>query len=960
MEDEKKTNGEDISKNILETSPKTEKAVTKEIAEKEEKIAKNISEKPKDDLEERKKKAMHFLKKKKDWMVYLILAFITYIAIYIRILNIPKLKDVTTGTWTLGPDLDPFLFLRWAKYIVAHGSLMAVDMMRYSPIGYNTANESKLLSYMIVGLQDIITFFSKEATITYAAIIFPVIMFALTTIAFFLFARKLFYKEDKSLRNTIALIATTFFVLIPSLLPRTIAGIPEKESAAFFFMFMAFYFFLEAFTSDKLKKGVIFGILAGAFTGLMALVWGGVIFIFFTISPAVLLAFLLGKVKKKEFLIYSLWLITSFIVMMPNLKSGIILQLFSDNGYGVGNLIDSTSTGLAIAVFFLIGLSMLIMKIKNQKLLEIQKKIKLPKEFFALIISTLILLIIALIIFGPSFFTHKLVDIKSSMISPQTSRWGLTVAENKQPYFLDDWKESFGPIVLNIPLFFWMFFIGAVALFSNLIKNFEKKDKIILTISYTIFLFCLIFSRYSSSSILDGISGLSILMYIGGVIILFVAFAYFYYLNYKKQNFSAFKEINFAYIIYFFIMTVGIVGARGAVRLIMLLGVISPVAISFLIVKTAKKTIEEKDELKKFIIGIMALVLIIASLYTMWVYYQTDKVSAENFAPGPYQWQWQEAMSWVRENTSETSVFGHWWDYGYWVQSLGERATILDGSNSIVYWNYMMGRYVLTGTDEREALEFLYAHNGTHILIDSSDLGKYTAFSSIGSDENYDRYSWITSLLMDEKQTQETKNETIYIYVGGSVLDEDIIWNQSGTNILLPGRRAGLGAIILKKPQNISTFDQPEGVFVYNGNQYIIPLRYAYFNGELYDFGSGLDAGIFIFQSLSQDSNGKVNINEIGALMYLSRRTIHSNLVNFYLFDKDSDYIKLAHTESNAIVNNLRTQGFNSGEFVYYQGVQGPIKIWEIKYPSDIKLNSSYLEKEFPNINLFLAKPGEY
>jgi len=36
-------------------------------------------------------------------------------------------------------------------------------------------------------------------------------------------------------KNIIALIATAFFVVIPSLLPRTIAGIPEKESAAFFF-----------------------------------------------------------------------------------------------------------------------------------------------------------------------------------------------------------------------------------------------------------------------------------------------------------------------------------------------------------------------------------------------------------------------------------------------------------------------------------------------------------------------------------------------------------------------------------------------------------------------------------------------------------------------------------------------------------------------------------------------------
>jgi len=82
--------------------------------------------------------------------------------------------------------------------------------------------------------------------------------------------------------------------------------------------------------------------------------------------------------------------------------------------------------------------------------------------------------------------------------------------------------------------------------------------------------------------------------------------------------------------------------------------------------------------------------------------------------------------------------FGHWWDYGYWVQSIGKRATVLDGGNAITYWNYLMGRYVLTGNNQDDALEFLYNHNTTHLLIDSSDIGKYGAFSSIGSDESYD------------------------------------------------------------------------------------------------------------------------------------------------------------------------------------------------------------------------------
>ena len=183
MEQEKLNNKEDISKEILETIPKPKEIITEEIAEKEEKIAKGVLEVPAttDELEKRKENFLKFVKKKINWIYYIILAFIIYISLYIRTRNLPKLRDITTGTWTLGPDLDPFLFLRWAKYIAAHGSLMTVDIMRYSPFGYNTASEMKLLSYLIVWFYDFLSFFSKEATVTSAAVLFPVFMFGLTT-----------------------------------------------------------------------------------------------------------------------------------------------------------------------------------------------------------------------------------------------------------------------------------------------------------------------------------------------------------------------------------------------------------------------------------------------------------------------------------------------------------------------------------------------------------------------------------------------------------------------------------------------------------------------------------------------------------------------------------------------------------------------------------------------------------
>ena len=100
-------------------------------------------------------------------------------------------------------------------------------------------------------------------------------------------------------------------------------------------------------------------------------------------------------------------------------------------------------------------------------------------------------------------------------------------------------------------------------------------------------------------------------------------------------------------------------------------------------------------------------------------------------------------------------------------------------------------------------------------------------------------------------------------------------------------------------------------------------------------------------------------MNKMGAMLYLGERTIYSQLTKLYLFEQKSDYFNLVHTESSIIVENLKEQGVDIGEFVYYQGFQGPIKIWEVKYPEDIKSNPEYLKTVSPK-GVTAVKEGEY
>ncbi len=41
---------------------------------------------------------------------------------------------------------------------------------------------------------------------------------------------------------------------------------------------------------------------------------------------------------------------------------------------------------------------------------------------------------------------------------------------------------------------------------------------------------------------------------------------------------------------------------------------------------------------------------------------------------------WPDTMTWIKNNTPPNSVIASWWDYGYWIQTLGNRTTFVDNA----------------------------------------------------------------------------------------------------------------------------------------------------------------------------------------------------------------------------------------------------------------------------------------
>jgi len=125
-----------------------------------------------------------------------------------------------------------------------------------------------------------------------------------------------------------------------------------------------------------------------------------------------------------------------------------------------------------------------------------------------------------------------------------------------------------------------------------------------------------------------------------------------------------------------------------------------------------------------------------------------------------------------------------------------------------------------------------------------------------------------------------------------------------------------------------------------------MPLQYLYYNGRLIDFKSGYPGAAYVLPELSQTSTS-YQINNMGSVIYLSPKVFSGFFAQMYLMnDAMNEYptLTIAHEQYDPLLQSLRAQGFN-GEFIFYNGqFDGPIKIWKVSYPSDIKTFSGFLD----------------
>ena len=162
-----------------------------------------------------------------------------------------------------------------------------------------------------------------------------------------------------------------------------------------------------------------------------------------------------------------------------------------------------------------------------------------------------------------------------------------------------------------------------------------------------------------------------------------------------------------------FVLIIGITGVYVSSTFIRLevFASISLIILSSISLSILSKAIFQINisKIKSYILKI-SFVMILLALFVMPLIFPTDYnwISVNDTPPviltggtaHPASSDWLESLEWIKTNTPENSVILSWWDYGYWIQTLSERASIADNSTTHTSIIQNIARVFLSSPDD--------------------------------------------------------------------------------------------------------------------------------------------------------------------------------------------------------------------------------------------------------------------
>jgi dolichyl-diphosphooligosaccharide--protein glycosyltransferase len=125
---------------------------------------------------------------------------------------------------------------------------------------------------------------------------------------------------------------------------------------------------------------------------------------------------------------------------------------------------------------------------------------------------------------------------------------------------------------------------------------------------------------------------------------------------------------------------------------------------------------------------------------------------------------WREALAWMRDNIPSTAIIGEWWDYGYWINVMGNKTAISDNNTSNETQIKLIARAFLN--NETYALESFKSINVTYVVVYQPwygvTVGNYSVglptWSSLGDFEKS-----TAMMIIAGHNTTQSYNSSLYI-----------------------------------------------------------------------------------------------------------------------------------------------------------------------------------------------------
>jgi len=769
--------------------------------------------------------------------------------------------DSLNGKYLVG--LDPYYYFRLAGDVLENGKVLLFDVWRNPPLGSERSFD--LFPYLMAYWSKFLSIFGISQEM--AHIIYPPVSMIFTVLFFYLWLRLL-------VKRRVAMLASLFLAIIPGFIFRTGAGFADHEAISIMFMFLSLWLFTKADFMKVSRNKYLMMLASGVSAFLMGVTWVGYPMLIITISGYLLIKMILSK-SVGDYAKY-VWFVTFALLML-------LVDKLHWKSYGW--LIGLFSFGV-----------LLVYDLLNKR------KFFLPNS----VLSLMIVGVGGLVLNSLFGFLDLGAFVLSILNAAGGDKLASTTSEIARTYVTSGHSYLINYGYLTFIALFGVFFLS-----WKLFTGVSKKLRIALSSILTISAFILTMGNWSNEFQFFGNNYIYLMLL---VIIGFVSYYLYVYYTQRKifDSLTNLKNINLALLIVYFLI-MGML-ARTAVRFVF---VFAP-AIAIFSAIAFDDFLKHAKRLKFAQIGI----IVIIGLISFGAFGSAADVndSMRSGLPG----MWEESMIWINENTPEESVISHWWDYGYWTQTVGNRPSISDGGKpGGQFFIYTLARYGMTHDNINESMEYFSAHEVDYLLYSSEEIGKYGAFAKLGSDKYGDRLSVIgTFALRGETETRDGKK---LVYSGGWPIDSPIIDGKK----VIPSGAGRINKIELYFDESGEILFAPKATVVANGfeKEYEIPCLVTDSFKITYEVSAEVINGCVKIIPGVQGSYQK----PFAGLLFMSSKV------------KDGLFARL-YINGEIIPEFTEVYSSEVPIMIYNGQIVGPIKIWKLNYPDNLRNDDRFLD----------------